>query len=111
MGGILEEGGAGSARCGGGGARLKGERGRGLGSVGEEPLGRSHGGAVPWGCVERAGPGAPVSGGGRMNEAEGLRQRRPFRPQVITEDSPAQEAKEGRWGLGAVPLDGEGREA
>ncbi|XP_064915159.1 adipocyte plasma membrane-associated protein isoform X5 [Columba livia] len=30
-----------------------------------------------------------------MNEAEGLRQRRPFRPQVITEDSPAQEAKEG----------------
>lgn len=32
-----------------------------------------------------------------MNEAEGLRQRRPFRPQVITEDSPAQEAKEGRW--------------
>lgn len=32
-----------------------------------------------------------------MNEAEGLRQRRPLRPQVITEDSPAQEAKEGRW--------------
>ncbi|NXT48639.1 APMAP protein, partial [Pluvianellus socialis] len=30
-----------------------------------------------------------------MNEAEGLRQRRPLRPQVITEDSPAQEAKEG----------------
>lgn len=46
----------------------------------------------------------------RMNEAEGLRQRRPLRPQVITEDSPAQEAKEGRWearpargcGLGAA---------
>lgn len=45
-----------------------------------------------------------------MNEAEGLRQRRPLRPQVITEDSPAQEAKEGRWearpargcGLGAA---------
>lgn len=32
-----------------------------------------------------------------MNEAEGLRQRRPLRPQVITEDGPAQEAKEGRW--------------
>ncbi|XP_074673532.1 adipocyte plasma membrane-associated protein isoform X3 [Strix aluco] len=30
-----------------------------------------------------------------MNEAEGLRQRRPVRPQVITEDSSAQEAKEG----------------
>ncbi|OXB68370.1 hypothetical protein ASZ78_015310 [Callipepla squamata] len=30
-----------------------------------------------------------------MNEAEGLRQRRPLRAQVITEDSPAQEAKEG----------------
>ncbi|XP_064020715.1 adipocyte plasma membrane-associated protein isoform X3 [Pogoniulus pusillus] len=30
-----------------------------------------------------------------MNEAEGLRQRRPLRPQVITEDSPAQEAKAG----------------
>ncbi|NXO45568.1 APMAP protein, partial [Locustella ochotensis] len=30
-----------------------------------------------------------------MNEVEGLRQRRPLRPQVITEDSPAQEAKEG----------------
>ncbi|NXC44257.1 APMAP protein, partial [Penelope pileata] len=30
-----------------------------------------------------------------MNEAEGLRQRRPLRPQVITEDSPGQEAKEG----------------
>ncbi|KAM9298540.1 adipocyte plasma membrane-associated protein isoform 1-T1 [Morus bassanus] len=30
-----------------------------------------------------------------MNEAEGLRQRRSFRSQVITEDSPAQEAKEG----------------
>ncbi|NXI36937.1 APMAP protein, partial [Galbula dea] len=29
-----------------------------------------------------------------MNEAEGLRQRRPLRPQVITEDSPAEEAKE-----------------
>ncbi|XP_064302578.1 adipocyte plasma membrane-associated protein isoform X3 [Phalacrocorax carbo] len=30
-----------------------------------------------------------------MNEAEGLRQRRSVRSQVITEDSPAQEAKEG----------------
>ncbi|XP_050171059.1 adipocyte plasma membrane-associated protein [Myiozetetes cayanensis] len=30
-----------------------------------------------------------------MNEAEGLRQRRLPRPQVITDDSPAQEAKEG----------------
>uniref|UniRef100_G3VIF2 Adipocyte plasma membrane-associated protein n=1 Tax=Sarcophilus harrisii TaxID=9305 RepID=G3VIF2_SARHA len=30
-----------------------------------------------------------------MNEAEGLRQRRPRRPQVITEDSQAQEAKQG----------------
>lgn len=37
-------------------------------------------------------------GGSSMNEAEGLRQRRPFRSQVITEDSPAQEVKEGRWG-------------
>lgn len=37
-----------------------------------------------------------------MNEAEGLRQRRPLRPQVITEDSPAQEAKEGRWGWEGV---------
>ncbi|NXS07498.1 APMAP protein, partial [Neodrepanis coruscans] len=30
-----------------------------------------------------------------MNEVEGLRQRRLFRPQVITDDSPAQEAKKG----------------
>ncbi|XP_040467969.1 adipocyte plasma membrane-associated protein isoform X1 [Falco naumanni] len=30
-----------------------------------------------------------------MNEAEGLRQRRSCRPQVITEDSPVQEAKDG----------------
>ncbi|XP_039388107.1 adipocyte plasma membrane-associated protein isoform X1 [Mauremys reevesii] len=30
-----------------------------------------------------------------MNEAEGLRQRRAVRPQVITEDTPAQEAKDG----------------
>ncbi|NWI14827.1 APMAP protein, partial [Crypturellus soui] len=37
-----------------------------------------------------------------MNEAEGLRQRHPFRPQVITEDSPAQEAKEGSTYSGKV---------
>nr|XP_025959975.1 adipocyte plasma membrane-associated protein isoform X3 [Dromaius novaehollandiae] len=37
-----------------------------------------------------------------MNEAEGLRQRRPLRPQVITEDSPAQEAKEGSTYSGKV---------
>lgn len=56
-----------------------------------------------------AGPGAGKGRGrgrglgpGRMNEAEGLRQRRPLRPQVITEDSPAQEAKEGRWGCEGV---------
>nr|XP_034966953.1 adipocyte plasma membrane-associated protein isoform X1 [Zootoca vivipara] len=30
-----------------------------------------------------------------MNEAEGLRQRRPIRPQVITEDNTAQETKDG----------------
>ncbi|XP_061481620.1 adipocyte plasma membrane-associated protein isoform X1 [Rhineura floridana] len=30
-----------------------------------------------------------------MNEAEGLRQRRPVRPQVVTEDSAAQETKDG----------------
>ncbi|XP_025897505.1 adipocyte plasma membrane-associated protein isoform X2 [Nothoprocta perdicaria] len=39
---------------------------------------------------------------GSMNEAEGLRQRHPFRPQVITEDSPAQEAKEGSTYSGKV---------
>lgn len=45
-----------------------------------------------------------MRGGGRgvgigigMSEAEGLRQRRPLRPQVITEESPPQDAKEGRW--------------
>ncbi|NXA39325.1 APMAP protein, partial [Eudromia elegans] len=37
-----------------------------------------------------------------MNEAEGLRQRHPFRPQVITEDSPAQEAKQGSTYSGKV---------
>ncbi|NXD15711.1 APMAP protein, partial [Nothocercus nigrocapillus] len=37
-----------------------------------------------------------------MNEAEGLRQRHPFRPQVITEDSPAQQAKEGSTYSGKV---------
>ncbi|XP_048375480.1 adipocyte plasma membrane-associated protein [Sphaerodactylus townsendi] len=30
-----------------------------------------------------------------MNEAEGLRQRRPLRPQVVTEDTTAQESKDG----------------
>lgn len=59
-------------------------------------------------ATQRAGAAAPLGGAGggrrpgpelrRMNEAEGLRQRRPLRPQVITEDGPAQEAKEGRWG-------------
>ncbi|NWR77623.1 APMAP protein, partial [Centropus unirufus] len=37
-----------------------------------------------------------------MNEAEGLRQRRALRPQVITEDSPAQEAKGGSTYSGKV---------
>lgn len=41
-----------------------------------------------------------------MNETEGLRQRRPLRPQVITEDSPAQQDKEGRWGLAPSPAMG-----
>ncbi|XP_001382089.2 adipocyte plasma membrane-associated protein [Monodelphis domestica] len=35
------------------------------------------------------------SGISAMNEAEGLRQRRPMRPQVITEDNQAQETKQG----------------
>lgn len=60
-----------------------------------------HGGgatrAALWGCAERAGSGVWVLGGvGGMNESGAVRQRRPFRPQVITEDSSAQEAKEGR---------------
>jgi len=31
-----------------------------------------------------------------MSEADGLRQRRPLRPQVVTDDGQAPEAKDGR---------------
>nr|XP_028580846.1 adipocyte plasma membrane-associated protein [Podarcis muralis] len=62
------------------------------------------GGPSSWRCVEslfcgggqaRFSSVTPRGDGGNMNEAEGLRQRRPIRPQVITEDNTAQETKDG----------------
>lgn len=44
-----------------------------------------------------AGRVGAISGGfGRMSEADGLRQRRPLRPQVVTDDGQIPEVKEGR---------------
>lgn len=65
--------------------------------------GEAAGGGAVWcfraclcGYCARFLSGTPRSDPGNMNEAEGLRQRRPIRPQVITEDNTAQESKGGR---------------
>lgn len=68
--------------------------------------GRGRGGAQIWagrgGPVQSLHRSLPVIDGLRgcgtdtMSEADGLRQRRPLRPQVVTDDGQAPEAKDGR---------------
>lgn len=71
--------------------------GAGSGSGGGAAVPVRGGGSRGVGIGIGIGIGVGIGIGIGMNEAEGLRQRRALRPQVITEDSVAQEAKEGRW--------------